>query len=102
MPEFITAAKLAELPPGAVKAVELKGVRLALFNIDGQIYATQETCTHADASLADGVIEGCDVICPWHGARFDVTSGHATCGPAYGDLATFPVRITDDVIEVEI
>jgi len=52
--------------------------------------------------LADGVIEGCDVICPWHGARFDVTSGHATCGPAYGDLATFPVRITDDVIEVEI
>jgi len=102
MPEFVKAAKVSQVPAGTVKFVELKGLRIAVYNLDGQYYATQDSCTHAEASLAEGSIDAGEIVCPWHGARFEIKTGRATCGPAYGDLATFPVRVAGDDLEIEV
>ena len=102
MPEFIRVATVAEVPPGTIKAVEVQGLQIALYNLGGEFFATQEHCTHADAPLTDGAIEDGEVICPWHGARFNIKNGQATCGPAYGDLSTYRVRVVGDAVEIEV
>ncbi len=102
MLEYVKAAKVSQIPPNSAHCVELKGVRIALYNIAGTFYATQDYCTHADAPLSEGHVEGCEVICPWHGARFDVTNGRGVGELAYSDLATFKVRVVGDDVEIEI
>lgn len=102
MPEFIEVAKTSDIPPGSVKCVESKGHRIAIFNIDGEMYATQESCTHAEASLCDGEVTGEEVMCPLHFATFNVKTGECTGPPADEDLMTYRVRIEGDAVEVEI
>jgi naphthalene 1,2-dioxygenase system ferredoxin subunit len=89
----------------AVKAGEVIGVKagdldVALYNIDGQIYATHNVCTHANALLSDGWLDGDVIECPLHGGRFEVQTGKGLGPPIICDLAILPVRIEGNKIQV--
>ncbi|RMF04368.1 MAG: non-heme iron oxygenase ferredoxin subunit [Chloroflexi bacterium] len=97
MTEFVQVATLADLAPGQKIRVEYDGEDVGLFNIGGQIYAISDVCTHDDGPLIDGELDGDCVICPRHGARFNVKTGAQTM-PAFSPAPTFQVRIEGDNI----
>jgi len=101
MPSYIAVARTAEVPEGSVHVVEVAGRPIALFRVDGTVYAIDDTCTHMGASLAQGAIDGDQVVCPWHGARFAIKTGEALTPPADHGVACFGVRVTGDAIEIE-
>ncbi len=97
----VAACRLAELPPG--EAFRIDGpTPIAVFNAAGQLYAVDDTCTHQDASLADGWLEGCTVECPLHASCFDLRTGRPTGPPAKEPLRTYPVSVRDGVIHVHV
>ena len=89
---------LAELPPGEVRQVTVGEEPVAVANVDGDVYAVHDICTHARVPLSDGPLAGRQIVCPWHGAMFDLKTGRATCGPAVDDLRCYHTRIEDDTI----
>lgn len=90
----------AALAPGQVKQVQVDGEKVAVYNVNGAIYATQEQCTHAGGPLSEGTLRENVITCPWHGSCFDVTNGQVKCGPATTALATYRVKVTADKIAV--
>lgn len=102
MPEFIKAARLLDLPPGGKVLSEIDGRPIALFNVDGSYYAIDDVCTHDGGPLAEGDLEGCEIRCPRHGARFDVRTGKALCLPAFEPVATHAVEIRGDDVWVAL
>jgi len=102
MAEFVKAARTDEVPPGQGKLVVVKGKEIALFNIEGDIYALDNLCTHEEGPLAEGEVEGHEVTCPWHGAKFDIRTGEVLQDPAYEAVARYNVRVSGSDIEVEI
>ncbi len=90
---FIEVARAGELQPGRMKRVDVRGRRILLANVDGRICAADDTCTHEEASLSTGVLEGPLVKCPLHGSRFNVCTGEALEEPAEENLRTYPVRL---------
>ena len=89
--------KTTEIGPGSVKRVEVDGLPpLAVYNLGGRFYVTDDTCTHGKASLAEGYVEGTAIECPWHGGRFDIASGRATCLPAVEPIATYAATVVGD------
>jgi 3-phenylpropionate/trans-cinnamate dioxygenase ferredoxin component len=97
---MITACAVADLPVG--ESVRLPGdVAIAVFNADGEFYAIDDTCSHQDASLSEGWLEGCFVECPLHAALFDLRTGVPTCLPAKKAVRTYPVVVQDGVIYVD-
>ena len=101
MGEFVKVAGTGDIAPGAGKAVDSGGRRIALFNIEGTFYAIDDTCTHRDGPLSEGMVVGAEVTCPWHGAVFDVTSGSVLGAPAPRDVARYAVRVEGEDIEVK-
>jgi 3-phenylpropionate/trans-cinnamate dioxygenase ferredoxin subunit len=95
-------ASTAEIDPGETKRVRVGDEIIALYNCDGAFYATDDTCSHAEASLSDGWLEDCEITCPLHGAIFDVTTGVPQCLPATKPIRTYPVRVEGDEIFVEV
>jgi nitrite reductase/ring-hydroxylating ferredoxin subunit len=87
--------------PGTARRVVLRGRALAVFNVGGEFYVTDDTCTHGLASLAEGTLEGSVVTCPWHGGRFDVRTGRPVAGPCTEPLATYPCRVRDEGVWIE-
>ncbi|MGV8873532.1 MAG: bifunctional 3-phenylpropionate/cinnamic acid dioxygenase ferredoxin subunit [Rhodococcus sp. (in: high G+C Gram-positive bacteria)] len=75
---------------------------VAVWTVDGQHYATDDTCTHEDFSLAEGYIDGCEVECALHWAKFDVRTGEALNPPACNPLRTYPVKVTGGVVYVDL
>lgn len=102
MSDFLRVAALADVPPGGARRVLVRRRPIALFHVDGQIYATDDTCTHAEASLAEGAVAGCQVICPLHGARFDVRTGQALTLPAVVPVQTYPVKVENGEIYIKL
>ena len=103
MAQFIrvgTAAEFDALAGG--KLVEVNGHRIAVFKQDGTYYAIQNECPHRSGSLAEGIVEGDEVICPLHGARFNLKNGAVMAPPARQGVRIFPVRITGSELEIEI
>lgn len=100
MSEWITVATVDELAPGTSKVVDVDGAVVAVFNINGEYFAIEDVCTHDGGELASGVIEGDQVVCPRHGARFCVRTGDALSAPAYEPTAKFPVRIENGAVQV--
>jgi 3-phenylpropionate/trans-cinnamate dioxygenase ferredoxin subunit len=100
--QFIEVARAGDLAPGRMTCVEVGGRRLLLANVDGRFYATDDTCTHEDASLSAGVLRGELVRCPLHGSRFNVCTGAALEEPAERGLRTWPVRLQDGRVLVNI
>ncbi|MCG8586919.1 MAG: non-heme iron oxygenase ferredoxin subunit [Pirellulales bacterium] len=95
-------AHVTELEPGEAKMIAVGDKTLALFNVDGTFYATDNACSHVGGPLSEGSLIGKEVTCPWHGAQFDVTSGKALGGPARGDAKCYPVSVDGDDILVEL
>lgn len=102
MPEFVKVARRAEVPPGGKALAEVDGRPIALFNVEGSYYAIDDVCTHDGGPLAEGELEGCEIRCPRHGARFDVRTGKALCLPAFEPVATHQVEVRGDDVYVAL
>lgn len=100
MSDWVDVAKLEELPPGTRRIVDVDDVQIAVFNLAGEFYAIEDVCTHDYASLDDAKLEGDEIICPRHGARFCIKTGAVKAPPAYEPVPTFPVRIHEGMIQV--
>lgn len=94
-------ARVAEVPPGAMRRVMHDDVAVLLCNVDGAFYAVEDVCTHDGGALDAGELEGCRVMCPRHGAYFDVTDGRALTLPAITPLPTFVVRVADGDVYID-
>lgn len=101
MSEFVEVAQLDQIPPGTSGFALAGQKRVALFNVDGQIYAIDDTCAHAGQSLAHGTFSGKVVTCRAHGWRYDVTTGNLTTVSDYG-VASYPVQIVEGKILVAV
>ncbi len=101
MSNWINVAKTSDFLPGTWHAVDTDRVSLLVFNIDGKFYAIENLCTHDGGDLAGGWLEGEDIVCPRHGARFCVKTGAVTRAPAYEDLTTYPVRVEGEMVQVQ-
>ena len=100
MSDWITVARVNELKPGARQVVDIDGSQIVVFNLEGKYYAIEDVCTHDGGQLTGGEVEGDQIICPRHGARFCIRTGAALTAPAYEPTATFPVRIENGEIQV--
>ena len=89
---FHHAADAAHLGAGEVRQVVVDGREIALYNIDGSFFATDDGCTHELASLSEGLVDGGIVECPLHGGKFDIKTGRAVAPPCTIDLTIYPVR----------
>ena len=98
--EYIPVAKASELPKGERLFVEIDEETIVVFCIAGKFFAIADVCTHDDGPLGDGDLEEFEIICPRHGARFDVRTGKALALPAVVDIPSYPVRVVDGMIEV--
>ena len=101
MQRFVKLATLEELPAGAAIEVEFEGRIYALYHIDGVIWAIDGICPHQGGPLADGLIEGTMVTCPWHGWQFDITTGKTPLGPKIKQ-PVFEVKIEDQDVLVAV
>ena len=102
MGKFVRVSGTSEVPAGSAKYCDVDGEPIALFRVGDNYYATCDVCTHEEASLSEGEVEGEIVECPLHGARFNVRTGEVKSLPAVVRLKTYPVRIVGDAIEVEV
>lgn len=102
MAEWVKVAAVADVGPGQKKAIDLDGVAVLLFNVNGQYYAIEDVCTHDGAPLASGRFNGTYISCPRHGARFDVCTGKALTMPAVEPVETYPVKVEGNDILVEV
>ncbi len=102
MLEKIQVAPIDEISPGESRSVEVGEKLIGVFNVDGRFYAIDGKCTHIGASMVDGWLDGKELTCPFHGARFDVTTGKVLSPPARCDVGTYPVHVQDGVVVVEV
>ena len=102
MSEFVKVAERIELPPGGKKLVDLDGRAIAVFNVDGEFFAIDDICTHDGGPLAEGTLEGAEIRCPRHGARFDVRTGKALSFPAFEPVDTHKVEVRGEDIYVAV
>ena len=91
--EFVKVAEVSELPPGAMRMVEVDENQVLLANVDGNLYACDNVCPHSGGPLAEGELNEEEVECPWHGSVFNVTSGQVIEPPAEENLRMFDLRI---------
>jgi len=100
----LIAGRLEELAPGTMKLVDREPFRVGVYNCAGELHAIEDRCSHDDGPLCLGNwdTEECTVVCPRHGASFDLGSGRALTLPAYLPVRTFPVRVEDGVVIVEV
>ena len=94
------AASLGELSEGEPLGVEIAGRHVALYRISSEFYATGNICTHAEALLSDGLLDGCEIECPLHMGRFDIRTGEALTSPVEVEIPTYPVRVSGDELQV--
>jgi 3-phenylpropionate/trans-cinnamate dioxygenase ferredoxin subunit len=100
MSDWINVIDQNALAEGEHIVVDVDGTDVAVFKIEGQFYAIEDVCTHDGAEIASGELEGYEIICPRHGARFCVKTGAVTAPPAYEDIDTFPIRIENGTVQV--
>jgi len=100
--EFLAVAEESELPNGERLFVEIDEFNIVIFNIAGQLFAIGDVCSHDNGPVGEGELEDHAVVCPRHGARFDVRSGRVLSLPAIVDIPAFPVRVVDGQIEVGV
>ncbi len=102
--EWVTVARLADIPPGHAARVEIDEAPVALFNVEGELHCIDDTCTHQEASLSEGDLdpERCAVECPLHGSAFDLRTGDAITLPAVEPVRVHRVEVTDGMIRVAL
>ncbi len=99
---FVAVAESAELSDGERLFVEIDDLPIVVFRIARMLFAIADTCSHDDGPLGDGDLEGYEIICPRHGARFDVRTGKVLRLPAVVDIPAYPVREVEGQIEIGI
>jgi naphthalene 1,2-dioxygenase system ferredoxin subunit len=99
---WIDIVSKADVPEEDVVGVEINAKSIALYQVDGEIFATDNICTHGNARLCDGFLEGHEIECPLHQGKFDIRSGKAMCAPLTEDIRTYPVKIEGDRVFIEI
>lgn len=102
MGEFVTVGNSVEVAEGELAAFEVGGERIAVANVGGTLHAFGNTCTHLQCSLALGELEGTTVTCPCHGSQFDVTTGQVLRGPAQEPVPSYPARVENEALQVEL
>ncbi len=103
MADFQKVAQVSEIPNNGLKPVQVSGADVCLVNLDGQIYAIGDVCTHAHCSLSDGEVEDGTVVCPCHGGGFDPKTGQVVQLPPGAPVLSYPVRIEgDDILVSEL
>jgi 3-phenylpropionate/trans-cinnamate dioxygenase ferredoxin component len=100
MSAWVDVCPLENLPPGTRRVVDVDGAAVAVFNIDGALYAIEDVCTHDGGQLASGELAGDAITCPRHGARFSVKTGAVLAPPAYAALHVFPLRVEQGMVQV--
>ena len=101
MADYVTVAKVAELPAGSGKVVEVNGQSVALFNVNGSFYAIDNACRHHGGPLGEGSLEGTVVTCPWHLWEYDVTTGEFTANRDI-KVATYSVQVDGDDVRIAL
>ena len=99
---FVTVANVGFLEPGELAYVEVGDEPVCLINLDGELHALNDTCTHQDASLSDGTIEGDEIECPLHGGAFNIRTGQAASLPVVVAVEKYAVRIVGDEVQVAL
>ncbi len=102
MDDYVKVATVDDIQTGERVLIELDGIRIAIFNLDGTYYAIEDTCTHDGGPLVEGeILDGCQIQCPRHGARFDIRTGAALTMPAFEPTPTYEVQVDGEDIYVE-
>ncbi len=105
MSDWINIEPTEHFGPGQARLVDLGDVQIAVFNLDGEYYAIEDNCSHDNSPLLgcelkpDQLLDGDQIICPRHGARFCIKTGKALTPPAYEDISTFPIQVTDGIVQ---
>jgi 3-phenylpropionate/trans-cinnamate dioxygenase ferredoxin subunit len=98
----VRVAAEGEIPEGGVKIVQSGSLFVGVYRIEGRYYAIEDRCSHDDGPLCEGEREGFEVICPRHGARFDLRDGSVLSLPATEDVEAFPVEVRDGEVVLEV
>lgn len=101
MARWIDICDVTEFTPGSWRIVDVDIYSVLVFNIEDSYYAIENICTHDGGTLSDGRLEGDEIICPRHGARFCVKNGAVTRPPAYENVRTFAVRVHDAKVQIK-
>ena len=101
MAEFVKVARVEDIPPGGRLWYDFEEETVVIFNVEGQFYAIADVCTHDGGPLEDGELDGYEVECPRHGARFDVRSGAAVALPAVAPVQSYEVKVEEGYVYVE-
>jgi nitrite reductase/ring-hydroxylating ferredoxin subunit len=101
MAELVKVATLAEIPAGTAKSLEVKGNTIALYNVDGTLYATANTCAHRGGPLGEGELDRTTITCPWHGFQYEVVTGKCLTNPALS-VACYTVQVRGQDVLIEI
>jgi naphthalene 1,2-dioxygenase system ferredoxin subunit len=99
---WIDVLALESVPEGDVTSVNVGGQEIALYEVEGEVFATDNFCTHGAARMSDGFLEGREIECPLHQGRFDVCTGKAMCAPLTQDIRVYPVRIENKRVLVNM
>ncbi|MFZ6758831.1 non-heme iron oxygenase ferredoxin subunit [Undibacterium sp. Ji50W] len=99
---WIEAIAADDVPQDDVVGVAVEGRDLAIYSFNGNVYATDNICTHGHARLCDGFLEGHEIECPLHQGKFDIRNGKAMCSPLTQDLRTYPVKIEAGKVFIEM
>ncbi len=101
MSHYVKLSNVKEISAGSGKAIEVEGTPIALFNVDGNFYAISNTCKHRGGPLGEGSLEGHEVMCPWHGWQYDVTTGECPSIPS-ASVNKYNLKIEGEEIFVEL
>ena len=101
MPEWINVFNENALMNGENSVIDVDGTDVAIFKIDDDFFAIEDVCSHDGTEIASGELDGDEIICPRHGARFCVKTGAVKSAPAYEDIHSYPVRILDGMIQIK-
>jgi naphthalene 1,2-dioxygenase ferredoxin component len=99
---WLKVIDVSAVPTDDVTAVTAAGREIAIYGVDGEVYATDNICTHGHARLCDGFLEGHEIECPMHQGKFDVRNGKAMCEPLTTDVQTYPIKVEDGEVFIEI
>ena len=98
---FVTVTQVGQVKPGQVKTFAVDGHHIALCNVEGTFFATQDLCTHDGGPLGEGELMDHEIECPRHGGRFDIRTGEVTALPPMFPIKTYPVRVQDEQVQVD-
>lgn len=96
MSDWTRVCAASAIASGEHVVTEVDDVQVVVFNVDGEYFALEDMCSHDDALLSEGMLDGQEVVCPRHGAKFCLRTGEALTPPAYEDVPTYQVRVSDD------